>query len=762
MKTFNHIQQLDEMDCGPACLKMIADWYGRTISLQKLREKCHISKQGVSLEGIADAAENIGFRAIAVKVSVESKRDKPGLIEFPLPCIAHWNQEHFVVIYKISKNFVWIADPAHGKIKLTRNAFEKSWCSDGEKGIALGLDPTTEFYQSDIEKTTTTRWFNLLDYLKPYQKLIIQFAVGILAGLILQVMFPFLTQSLIDIGVQNRNLSFVSLILIAQLVLFISQTFIQFIQSWILLQIGKRINVYLISDFLLKLMKLPLGYFDSKNIGDLTQRINDNHRVEQFLTGSVLNIFFSFLTLIVFSSILFFYDTLIFSVFFFFSFLYVGWVMLFMKKRKDLDYLAFQQASDNQHTLYEMINGMQEIKLQGSERKRRWQWIDIQAILFRVQSKSLALGQYQDFGALFLNRLKDIIIAFIAARAVIQGGISLGTLVAIQYIVGQLNAPFDQFIQFIRSAQDAKISLDRMGEITDVEPEENPNMQTITEIPQNVDLVLENVSFQYTPIAPKVLDNINLVIPKGKVTAIVGTSGSGKTTLLKLLLGFYAPSTGKISVGNIPLNAIKKRYWRSKCGTVMQEGYIFSDTIASNIAESDDTIRFDKLDRALNVANIQDFVYALPLSYNTKIGAKGSGVSQGQKQRILIARAVYKDPDFLFFDEATNALDATNEKIIMNNLNQFFENKTVVVVAHRLSTVKNADQIVVLNNGQIAEIGTHRSLVENQGMYYNLVQNQLDLEQSTVPVNEKNLSLPIKKNGHATHSNSKNGRVLSH
>ncbi|MBK9257953.1 MAG: peptidase domain-containing ABC transporter [Saprospiraceae bacterium] len=725
---FPFTHQLDAMDCGPACLKMITDYHGRVVSLQKLREKSHISREGVSLAGISEAAESLGLRTMAVKVTYDSLRDQPGLTEFPLPCIVHWEQRHFVVVYKINSKYVWVADPAHGKIRLTKEQFKKSWCSDDDQGIALGLEPSPEFYKSDAVGKSSGVWSGLLPYLSPYKRLIIQFMIGILVGLVFQVMFPFLTQSLIDVGVQNQNLSFVTLILIAQLVLFVSQTFVQFIQSWIMLQIGKRVNVSLISDFLIRLMRLPLGYFDSKNVGDLIQRIQDNNRVESFLTGSVLSILFSFLSVIVFSGILLMYDVLIFGVFLLFTILYIAWVMIFMKRRADLDYLAFQQASDNQSTLFEMINGMQEIKLQGSERKRRWKWIDIQALLFRVQSKTLALRQYQDFGALFFNRLKDILITFIAARAVINGQITLGTLFAIQYIVGQLNAPFDQFIAFIRSAQDARISLTRMAEITDVTPEEDPHVQTISEIPGEAAITLDKVGFAYSPLSPQVLSDIDLTIPAGKVTAIVGASGSGKTTLLKLLLGFYPPKEGKVSVGSIPLLAINKSAWRAKCGTVMQDGYIFSDTIGNNIAESDDVISFTKLDKALHVANIQDFVYSMPLSYNTMIGAKGNGVSQGQRQRILIARAVYKDPEYLFFDEATNSLDATNERIILENLNQFFQSKTVVVVAHRLSTVKNADNIVVLDAGKIAETGTHRELVALRGKYWELVQNQLDLE----------------------------------
>lgn len=650
----------------------------------------------------------------------------PTLSDAPLPCIVHWNQNHFVVVYKISRKNVWIADPGAGKIKLTHAEFNKSYKSDGDNGVALLLETSPDFYRDDLDDFSKRGFWFIFDYLRPHTRLLWQVVIGLMLGMVFQLIFPFLTQSLVDIGIDTQNLGFIYIVLAGQLMLFVGQISVRFIQSWIILHISVRINVHLIADFLIKLMKLPLGFFDSKNIGDLLQRIGDHKRVESFLTQSILSFILSIATFIVFGFVLAIYSTTIVAIFLIAAFLYLGWIYIFLKKRKEVDYKAFQELSDTQDSLIEIIQGMPEIKLQGSQLKRRWKWAIIQAKLFRTQMRGLAISQYQDAGALSITQLKDIIITFIAAKAVLDGHMTLGMMLAIQYIIGQLNAPLNQLVGFIRAAQDASISLERLGEIHGNPEEEDSKVTKIADVPDG-DIIIDDVSFRYTPIGDEVLKKVNIRIPRGKTTAIVGTSGSGKTTLIKLLLGFYPPVSGKISIGSVGLDELYQKSWRKQCGVVMQDGYIFSDTIANNIAESDDETNYQKVLQALETANLHDFVESLPLGLHTKIGAKGNGVSHGQRQRLLIARAVYKNPDFLFFDEATNALDANNEKKIMENLNNFLKDRTAVVVAHRLSTVKNADQIIVLENGEVVETGTHKELVDLQGHYYTLVKNQLEL-----------------------------------
>jgi ATP-binding cassette subfamily B protein len=729
--SFPFFHQYDTMDCGATCLRMIAKYYGKSYTLEKLREKTHITRQGVSMLGISDAAEKLGFKTIGVRTDFKK------LVEdAPLPFIAHWRQEHFVVVYdiKIKKNkgYVKVADPGHGLITYTIDEFCNNWIStkkDGEeKGIALLFEPTPAFYEQEDEKQDRAKFLFIFRYLKPYYKHIAQLFLGLLLGSMLQLIFPFLTQSIVDYGISNQNLAFVTLILIAQLVLFTSQTVVGFIQSWILLHITTRINISMISDFLIKLMKLPIRFFDIKMIGDIMQRIGDNSRIQGFLTSSTLSTLFSFVNLIIFSIVLGIYSVKILGIFFFASVLYVLWIVLFLKKRKELDYKRFAQASAEQSNLYQLITGMQEIKLNNCEKQKRWEWEHIQTKLFKVSIKGLALSQYQQAGGFFIDQGKNIIISFFAAQAVITGNMTLGMMMAVQYIIGQLNAPIGQLIGFVQSAQDAKISLERLGEIHNREDEEEPNVNKITLLSQNRNIVIQNLMFQYDGTHSEVvLDNVNLEIPCGKITAIVGTSGSGKTTLVKLMLGFYPPVKGEIRIGEYSLQNINTHVWREHCGAVMQDGFIFSDTIARNIAVSDEIIDTNRLLKAAKVANIQDMVESLPLGFNTKIGQEGQGISQGQRQRILIARSVYKNPDYIFFDEATNALDATNEKVIMENLNEFFKGKTAVIVAHRLSTVKHADNIVVLEKGKLVEQGTHRELTAQKGIYYELVKNQLEL-----------------------------------
>lgn len=714
------------MDCGPTCLRMIAKHYGKSFSLPFLREKCYIDRAGASFKGIAEAAELIGFRTLAVKIHLSKAKGQASLEEAPFPAILHWNQKHFIVLYKLSKKYAWIADPADGKHKLPIQELKKNWISDEDKGIALLFELTPSFSKDNLEDEKTKSFDFLWGYIRPHRKLIYQLLIGLGLGTIFQLIFPFLTQSLVDIGIDTRNLNFIYLILIAQLMLFLSSTVVRFIQSWILLHISVRININLISDFLIKLMHLPLGFFDSKNTGDLLQRIGDHRRIENFLTNSSLSVLLSITNLFVFGFVLAIYSLPIFFTFLVSAILYIAWIFLFLRKRKEVDYRAFQQMSENQDSLIEIIQGMPEIKLQGSQMKRRWKWASIQARLFRTQMKSLSIAQYQDAGALSINQLKDIIITFMAAKAVLDDSITLGMMLAIQYIIGQLNAPLQQLTGFIRSAQDASISMERLSEIHQSKEEEELEIQKQS-IVSFGDISLDNVSFRYTPISEYVLEDINLTIPKGKTTAIVGASGSGKTTLVKLLLGFYKPERGTIKIGDTLLDNMYKKSWRSACGVVMQDGFIFSDTIANNIAESADQTDYLKVEHAIEQANISKFIQSLPLGLNTMIGSKGNGISQGQRQRLFIARAIYKDPEFIFFDEATNALDATNEKIIMDNLNKFLKNKTAIVVAHRLSTVKRADQIIVMEAGRIVERGTHSELVSVRGNYYELVSNQLEL-----------------------------------
>ncbi len=725
-KKFPTYKQTEGKDCGPTCIKIIAKHYGKTINTQQLRTLSETTREGSSLLGLSEAVESVSFRSLGVKLSYKK------LLEAPLPCIVHWNKNHYVVVYKIKKDTVYISDPAHGLITYTKKEFIKFWIGNNatestEEGIVLLVEPTPLFYQEEFDKDEKFGFSFIFKYLFQYKRFVVQLIIGLLAGSLLQLIFPFLTQAVVDVGIANQDINFIYLILFAQLFLFFGKASLEIIRSWILLHLSTRINISLISDFFIKLMKLPISYFDVRMTGDLLQRINDHKRIEQILTTSSLTVLFSFFNLIIFSLVLGYYSLQIFGVFVIGSVLYFGWVLFFFKKRKELDYKRFSEVSQEQSKVIELINGMQEIKLHNAERRMRWNWEYVQARLFKVATKSLALEQTQSVGSNFINELKNMFITILSAKLVIDGNITLGMMMAISYIVGQLNGPITQLINFMRDVQDAKISIDRLGEIHNMKNEENPEDEKATNIPKNATITLKNIYFRYVGGLEPVIKDLTLTIPANKTTAIVGVSGSGKTTLMKLLLRFYNIDKGEIMVNNFNINNISQKSWRDYCGVVMQEGYIFNDTIAKNIGVGEDFVDTKKLAHAVDVANISEYIEGLPLGYNTKIGGEGIGLSTGQKQRLLIARAVYKNPQLLFFDEATSALDANNEKVIMEKLDAFFKNKTAVVIAHRLSTVKNAHQIVVLDSGKIVEIGNHQELIKQKGNYYHLVKNQLNL-----------------------------------
>ncbi len=731
MRRITIVHQHDSMQCGIACLQMICKYFGREYSLDSLSKLCFATTEGVSLLGINEAANTLGLHTLCAKATTTT------LSDISLPCILHWNQNHFVVLYKVKKGKkFYVADPAKGLLTYCLEEFKKHWIStnsDGEeRGIAMFLETTPAFFtykmegEENIKEKRSFRF--LFGYVKKYRKHFGQIILGLIVGSLLQLVLPFLTQSIVDVGIKNQDIGFVWLILLGQLMLTVSRTAIDFIRRWLLLHISLRINISLVSDFFIKLLKLPMSFFDTKLMGDLMQRMNDHSRVNNFLTQQTLTITFAMLTFVVFSVVLFFYNKLVFAIFLLGSILYGAWMTLFLKRRKVLDYELFEQQAINNNKTYEFITSMQEIKLQNCEQRRRWEWEDTQADLFGVQMKSLKLQQTQEAGSIFINEVKNIIVTVVAATAVIHGQMTLGMMLAVQYIIGQLNSPVEQLMNFFYSLQDVKISLERINEIHQMD-DENGKEGLLTSIEdKNEGIDIKNIMFKYDPQAlRKTIDDVSIHIPQGKVTAIVGASGSGKTTLIRLMLGYYPVLEGQINIGNTDINKLNKKWWRRQCGVVMQDGVIFSESIARNIAVDDGDIDKERLLKAAEIACIKDYVMALPLKFNTKIGRDGVGLSQGQKQRILIARAVYKNPGYIFLDEATNSLDANNERSIVENLDKFYKGKTVVLVAHRLSTVKNADQIVVIDHGKVVEVGNHESLTAKRGAYYNLVKNQLEL-----------------------------------
>lgn len=723
---FPFFRQLDYRDCGPTCLRMIAKYHGKNFSREFLRDSAGITRQGVTMAGIADAAEIIELRTLGMRISLESL-----INEAPTPFIVPWRQKHFVVVYKTTKSKIYIADPAQGLLEYSHQDFLEAWTNTADgNGFVLLLEPNTKFHELDEDNSKSKGFSFLIPYIRPYRKLVYQLFLGLIVGTAIQFMLPFLMQSVVDIGVNTQNIPFIYLVLIGQLVLFVSQILIRIFREWLLIHITSRFQIKMISDFLYKMLKLPVSFFETRNTGEHLQRVQDHVRVQNFVSSSTFNMVYSIVLFVVFNFVLAFYDMTIFLVFIVGAILYVGWTFFFLKKRAELDFKRFDELSDSQTSLVQIINGVKEIKVNNSQRKNRWKWEQVQISLFKTSLSSLKLAQYQDIGSGFVNELKNIFITFLSATAVVNGDITLGMMLSIQYIVGQLNTPLNSFVGFIQVWQDAKISLERLWQVHSKEDEDDLADHKVKELPNEKSIIIKDLSYRYGgKSTPMVLKNITCTIPEGKTTAIVGASGSGKTTLIKLLLRFHEPTNGTISIGHSDLMNINNDFWRMNCGAVLQDTFIFNDTIAGNISESEqnEIIDREKLKSASFISNIEEFIQKLPNKYNTELGTSGIRLSGGQEQRIMIARSVYKNPSFVFFDEATSALDANNEKVIMENLDNFLKDRTSIIVAHRLSTVKNADNIIVLEDGEIVEQGNHQELTVQRGKYYELVKNQLEL-----------------------------------
>lgn len=715
--------QMDSQDCGPACLKIIAKHFGKFYSLQSLRDKCGITKEGVSLLDLSTGAESIGLRTLAIKCTIDDVVNS-----VPFPAIIFWKDSHFVVVYHANKKYIWVSDPAKGRIKYTHEEFKKGWYQKGAKqGVLLAIEPTAEFKDSKAEREQRKNTFSsILKYFTPYQRNFILIFVIMLLVTALQGMLPFISKAVIDVGIKTSDVNFINMVLIGNISILLSVMIFNVIRDWILMHITARVNIALISDYLIKLMKLPVTFFENKLLGDILQRAQDHERIRSFIMNNSLSLIFSILTFVVFSIILLIYNAIIFYIFISGSILYAGWVLLFLNIRKKMDWEYFELLSKNQSYWVETVSSIQDIKIYNYEKHRRWKWEEIQARLYHVNKRVLAITNAQNLGAQFIESIKNMGIVFFCATAVIKGEITFGVMISTQFIIGMLNGPLVQFINFIVSAQYAKISFLRINEIKQLEDEEELlSVGSTTILPENKSLILDNVNFQYTANSPLVLHNIYLHIPENKVTAIVGGSGCGKSTLLKLLVRLYKPSYGDIKMDKMNVNAINLRQWRSMCGVVMQDGKIFSDTILNNIVLDDEHIDYEQLRKVCRIAQIEDEINAMPKGFETNIGENGRGLSGGQKQRLLIARALYRNPQYLFLDEATNALDTINEKKIVEALNNAFLQRTVIVVAHRLSTIRNADQIVVLDKGYIVEVGNHDSLMERKGHYFQMIASQM-------------------------------------
>jgi ATP-binding cassette subfamily B protein len=724
-KRFPICYQLDTMDCGLACLDMIARHHGREYPRQFIREVCPHDRLGSSLSAIAHGAERLGFRTLSVKISFDDLKQKA-----PLPCIAFWPYGHYVVVHRIRGDRVYIADPAAGLTVYSREEFEDCWLmADDDRrdwGVILLLEPDNQ-YQAPAPDASFTATADLWRPLsRDLKRHLIPVGAGILISLATQLALPFISAAVIDIGVADRNFSIVLIFIIAQLALLFSRLGVKLLQEWMLAYIGIRVDMKLVAQFLTKLTRLPMSFFDGKLIGDLIQRINDHKSLQQFLTQSLWQVLSAMLSLMVFGTALAFFKPILFGQFAAGAALYIIFLALFMKNQRLLNHKAFHLSAQRHGLIVEFLSGMQEIKLNNAEQQRRWQWEVAQHAIGKVQIKAQLLNYLQSTGCQAIIEINNLILTLLVVREVINGQSSLGAMVAVQYIIGQLSWPLNQIAMLLYQSHDAALSYTRAREVHQIQNEERPASQAIPD--ECADIEFRNVSFSYGGGSRNLLfRDLNLTIPRGKTTAIVGRSGSGKTTLLKLLLKFYEVSGGEINLGRVNINRLSHQRWRELCGVVMQDGYIFSDTILSNIAVADEDPNTDRVAEVAREAQIASFIESLPLGYETRIGRDGVGISRGQAQRILIARALYKDPKYLFFDEATSALDAETESVIVDQLREIMSGKTAVVIAHRMSTVRHADQIILLDQGEIVEVGTHEELVACRGGYFNLVRNQLEL-----------------------------------
>ncbi len=716
--------QSESKDCGPSCLKIIARYYGNNVDIEYLRKVSETTRSGTSLTGLIRAAKKIGFKAVASKESFSILKK-----EVPLPVIAHWNQDHFVVVYEITNDKVYVSDPELGKVKYTHSDFMDKWLENDENGegilllLNFNVNENFQLPKEAVEKKVDISFIS--SHLKNYKKSFIRISVLVFIASILELAFPYLTQQIIDRGVQFKDVNFIFLSAASYILIFIGYKAANIIRNWVVIKLSMRFNIQLISNFIKKLTLLPIAYYDSKITGDIFQRISDHEFLEKFFTSNSIGALFSILNILIFSGLFLWYNDNIFLIFLVGTIIHIAWIFLFFSKRKVLDFKFFSIKSKENNKIIELIHGMQDIKLNGYEEPKKKEWEEIRTSLYKRDMESMKVEQFQLDGASFIKEIKNISIIIMSSLLVVNNKLSFGTLLAISYIIGHLNAPIEKLVSFLNNIQDLRLGFRRILEIhnKDIEGEGKSLVKNF----KMGDVTINNVDFKYQGTSENVLNNISFSIPFKKTTAIVGASGSGKTTLLKLLLKFYEVNSGSIKVNGLNINDLDYNSWRNKCGVIMQESYIFNDSIENNIILAQES-NFEKMKQACLVCNIHGFIQGLPLGYQTKIGNEGVEISSGQKQRILMARAIYKNPEFLLFDEATSALDAQNEKEISKKLESVFKNRTVLLIAHRLSTIKNADNIIVLsNNGNIVEMGPHMELIKNKGHYHQLIKNQLEL-----------------------------------